>query len=35
MQLRVLMTLAMQHFSLERVLTDRLDVAVFITNLYI
>ena len=35
MQLRVLMTLAMQRFSLERVLTDRLDVAVFITNLYI
>ena len=36
MQLRVLMTLAMQHFSLESVLTDRLDdVAVFITNLYI
>ena len=36
MQLRVLMALTMQHFSLDSVLTDRLDiVAVFITNLCI
>ena len=36
MQLRVRMTLAMQHFSLESALADRLDiVAIIITNLYV
>lgn len=36
LQLRVCVTLAMQHFSLESALTDSLDiVAVIITNLYV